>query len=99
MGFPQARLTDMHGCMAPSIPPPPVLPVPLPITAPGAPTVLVGSLPAARVTDLTAAVPPHPIAKGSATVLICNLPAARVLDTCGCGGPILLGCFTVLTGG
>lgn len=99
MGFPQARLTDMHGCMLPSIPPPPVLPVPLPIATPGAPTVLVGNLPAARLTDMTASAPPHPIIKGSATVLICNLPAARVLDTCACGGPIILGCFTVLTGG
>ncbi len=99
MGFPQARLTDMHGCMAPSIPPPPVLPVPLPIVAPGAPTVLVGGLPAARLTDNTAAVPPHPIIKGSATVLISSLPAARIMDNCACGGPIILGCFTVLTGG
>ena len=99
MGFPQARVTDLHGCMAPSIPPPPVLPVPIPIAPPCAPPVLVGGLPAARATDMTMAVPPHPIAKGSATVLICNLPAARITDTCGCGGPIILGCFTVLTGG
>ena len=99
MGFPQARLTDLHACMAPSIPPPPILPVPVPIAMPGAPTVLVSGLLAARVTDNTAAVPPHPIIKGSATVLICNLPAARVLDNCACGGPIALGCFTVLTGG
>jgi len=100
MGFPQARLTDLHACTLPSIPPPPVLPVPLPIAFPGAPTVLVSKLPAARITDMTAAVPPHPILKGSATVLIQKMPAARVLDNCACGGPILPPCaVTVLTGG
>ena len=98
MGFPQARLTDVHLCSLPSIPPPPA-PVPIPIAFPGAPTVLVGKLPAARMTDMTASVPPHPILKGSATVLISCLPAARVLDSCMCGGPILKGEFTVLTGG
>ncbi|MCU9849878.1 PAAR domain-containing protein [Defluviimonas sp. WL0024] len=99
MGQPQARVTDMHACSLPSIPPPPVLPVPLPIAPPCLPTVLVGCLPAARMTDMTAAAPPHPILKGSATVLIGNLPAARIGDTCACGGAIVLGCFTVLVGG
>ncbi len=98
MTFPQARLTDMHLCNAAAIPPPP-LPVPIPIVAPGAPTVLVGKLPAARVTDMCAAVPPHPIAKGSMTVMICNLPAARITDLAACGGMVIKGEFTVLTGG
>lgn len=100
MGTPQARLTDMHvgPCTMGS---------PLPILAPGAPTVLVGKLPAARVTDLctgmiappVANFPPHPIAKGSATVMIQKLPAARIGDLCSIGGTIIKGEFTVLTGG
>ena len=99
MGTPQARLTDLHACMLPSIPPPPVLPVPIPIMPPCAVTVLVGKLPAARVTDMVVAVPPHPIIKGSMTVLINKLPAARVADNAACGGLIVKGEFTVLVGG
>lgn len=42
-----------------------------PITAPGAPTVLIGKLPAARVTDIVTCVGrPDCIVEGSATVLI-----------------------------
>ncbi len=99
MGFPQARVSDLHACTLPSIPPPPVLPVPLPIAPPCLPTVLVGAMPAARLGDMTMSAPPHPIIKGSATVLIGSMPAARVLDNCACGGPITLGCVTVLVGG
>ncbi|MFT4960895.1 MAG: putative Zn-binding protein involved in type VI secretion [Paracoccaceae bacterium] len=99
MGFPQARVLDLHACMLPSIPPPPALPIPLPIAPPCLPTVLVGSMPAARLGDMTLSVPPHPIVKGSATVLIGKMPAARVMDNCACGGMITLGCFTVLVGG
>ena len=54
----------------------------------GLPTVLIGSQPAARVTDMSGpcmlpgCVPGGPgmIAMGSATVLIGNMPAARVND-------------------
>ena len=99
MGMPQARVTDLHACMLPSTPPPPVLPVPIPILPPCAVIVLVGKLPAARMADMTAAVPPHPIIKGSATVLICSLPAARIMDNAACGGMIAKGEFTVLVGG
>ncbi|MGO4854384.1 PAAR domain-containing protein [Phaeovulum sp. W22_SRMD_FR3] len=99
MGVPQARVGDLHACLLPSIPPPPVLPVPLPVAPPCCPTVLVGKRPAARVTDMLAAAPPHPIAKGSMTVLIGKMPAARITDICACGGMILLGEFTVLVGG
>lgn len=99
MGMPQARLGDLHACMLPSTPPPPVLPVPTPILPPCAVTVLVGNRPAARVGDMCTAAPPHPIVKGSATVLINNMPAARVMDTAACGGMITLGEFTVLVGG
>ena len=99
MGMPQARVTDLHACMLPSIPPPPVLPAPIPIMPPCAVTVLVGKLPAARLTDMVVAVPPHPIIKGSATVLISGLPAARIMDNAACGGMIVKGEFTVLVGG
>lgn len=99
MGFPQARVFDLHACMLPSIPPPPVLPVPLPIAPPCLPTVLVGGMPAARLGDLTMAAPPHPIIKGSMTVLIGKMPAARIMDNCACGGMITMGQPTVLVGG
>ena len=99
MGFPQARVFDLHACTLPSIPPPPVLPIPLPIAPPCLPTVLVGYMPAARIGDMTMSAPPHPIIKGSATVLIGKMLAARVMDNCAYGGPIMLGCFTVLVGG
>ena len=99
MGMPQARLADLHACMLPSTPPPPLLPVPTPILPPCAVTVLVGKKPAARLGDLCTAVPPHPIIKGSMTVLINNMPAARVMDNTACGGMITLGEFTVLVGG
>jgi len=71
-----------------------------PISGPGAPTVLIGFLPAARVTDMAVCVgPPDIIAKGSATVMIGGLPAARMTDMCAHGGTIILGCMTVMIGG
>lgn len=96
MGMPAARLTDMHTCpMVTGVVPH----VGGPITGPGCPTVLVGSLPAARVGDLLTCVgPPDTIILGSATVLIGGQPAARMTDTCAHGGLIVLGCFTVLIG-
>jgi uncharacterized Zn-binding protein involved in type VI secretion len=98
---PAARLTDMHSCpmQTPAIPAP-IPHVGGPVTGPGAPTVLIGSLPAARVTDMLVCVgPPDTIVKGSATVLIANLPAARIGDSCAHGGSIVLGFPTVLIGG
>jgi uncharacterized Zn-binding protein involved in type VI secretion len=71
-----------------------------PIISPGAPTVLIGGLPAARATDMAVCVgPPDMIAMGSTTVLIGGLPAARMMDPCGHGGQIVLGCPLVLIGG
>ena len=101
MGTPQARMTDMHGCLMPAAGAPPVPPpgVPAPILPPCAVNVLVKMLPAARQTDMVTAAPPHPILKGSMTVLIKKLPAARITDTCACGGFIIKGEPTVLTGG
>lgn len=99
MGAPAARITDMHACpmLTPGLPPIPH--VGGPIVA-GAPTVLIGSLPAARVGDMLVCVgPPDSIVKGSATVFICGMSAARLGDTTAHGGSIVLGFPTVLIGG
>lgn len=94
---PAARLTDLHTCpMVTGIVPH----VGGPITGPGAPTVMIGKLPAAVVGDLVTCVgPPDTIAKGSATVLIGGKPAARMGDLTAHGGVITLGCMTVIIGG
>ena len=97
MGFPAARITDLHVCpMVTGVVPH----VGGPILPPGGVTVLIGSLPAARAGDMATCVgPPDTIAKGSATVLIASMPAARMLDTCSHGGTIVGGLPTVLIGG
>jgi uncharacterized Zn-binding protein involved in type VI secretion len=70
-----------------------------PILPPGGIPVLIGGLPAARVTDMCVCVgPPDVIALGSFTVLIGGLPAARMGDLTAHGGTIVLGCPTVLIG-
>jgi uncharacterized Zn-binding protein involved in type VI secretion len=99
MPMPAARVTDQvlqptPHCHAPIHPPAPT-PTPLPhpalpllIIPPGAPTVLISNMPAARMTDMTmpcmlpGCIPAGPgmIMMGSPTVLISNLPAARVTD-------------------
>lgn len=93
-----ARLGDMILQDAPHCHAPihPAAPVPTPAPHPamplaiikGQPNVLIGNMPAARVTDMSApctmpvCVPGGPgiIMKGSATVLIGNMPAARIND-------------------
>lgn len=97
---PAARLTDMHVCpmVTPGVPPIPH--VGGPIIGPGAPTVLIGMLPAARVGDMCVCVgPPDSIVKGSATVMIGGMPAARMGDSTAHGGSIVLGLPTVMIGG
>lgn len=96
MGQPAARLTDMHVCpMVTGIVPH----VGGPIAAPGAPTVLIGGLPAARVGDMCVCVgPPDAIALGSFKVMIGGQPAARMGDMTAHGGAIVLGYPTVLIG-
>jgi len=97
MGMPAARVTDMHACPASDGPKPHVGG---PILPPCAITVLIGKLPAARVTDRATCVgPPDVIVKGSMTVFINKLPAARLADQAAHGGKIVIGCFTVLVGG
>jgi len=61
--------------------------------------VLIGFLPAARITDMATCVgPPDSIAKGSPTVLIGNLMAARIGDLTVHGGVIVMGEPTVMIG-
>ncbi|KAB7764176.1 PAAR domain-containing protein [Xanthomonas maliensis] len=93
---PAARLTDLHVCpMVTGVVPH----VGGPIAGPGAPTVLIGGLPAARIGDAAVCVgPPDSIVVGAPTVLIAGRPAARLGDSTAHGGVITLGCFTVLIG-
>jgi uncharacterized Zn-binding protein involved in type VI secretion len=92
-----ARITDMHVCPLVNG----VVPhVGGPVLPPGAVTVMIGGLPAARVGDLcTCAGPPDSIILGSTTVLIGGMPAARMGDTTAHGGSIIIGCPTVIIGG
>jgi uncharacterized Zn-binding protein involved in type VI secretion len=97
MGMPAARLTDMHACpMVTGVVPH----VGGPISMPGAPTVLIGGLPAARVGDIAICTgPPDAIAPpGAPTVLMGGSPAARIGDQTVHGGVIVAGCPTVLIG-
>ncbi|MFV0513677.1 MAG: PAAR domain-containing protein [Jhaorihella sp.] len=102
MTKPQARLFDMHMCDIPAPPTPagPAPPAPPPIMMICSPNVMVGGLPAARVSDMhTSLAGPHPVVTGSMTVMINYLQAARIGDLGVCGGAIMNGEFTVLTGG
>ncbi|MBT1686947.1 PAAR domain-containing protein [Dawidia soli] len=95
-----ARITDLHVCpmVTPGLPPIPH--VGGPVIGPGAPTVLIGNLPAAVLGDSCVCTgPPDAIMKGSATVMIGGKPAARMGDTTAHGGQIALGCPTVMIGG
>jgi uncharacterized Zn-binding protein involved in type VI secretion len=94
---PAARVTDMHTCpMVTGVVPH----VGGPILPPCEPTVLVGFLPAARVSDMLVCVgPPDVIAMGSTSVLIGGMPAARMGDPTAHGGVIVLGEPTVMIGG
>jgi uncharacterized Zn-binding protein involved in type VI secretion len=93
---PAARITDMHTCpMVTGVVPH----VGGPIIPPCATTVIIGFLPAARVTDKLVCVGPiDAIAKGSPTVLINNLQAARIGDLTLHGGVIVTGLPTVIIG-
>lgn len=94
---PAARVGDMHTC--PMQNPGPTPHVGGPIMPPGAPTVMIGGMPAATLGNMcTCAGPPDSIVQGSATVLIGGKPAARQGDTTAHGGQIMVGCPTVLIG-
>jgi len=88
----------MHVCPMATPGTPPVPHVGGPIVQ-GAPTVLIGFMPAARVGDMAVCVgPPDTIAVGSMTVMICGQPAARLGDLTVHGGTIVVGCPTVMIG-
>lgn len=71
--------------------------IPTPIIPPGAPTVLLAGLPAARMGDSCGA---DAIIMGSATVMIGGMPAARIADPTAGGGVVMPpGAVTVLIGG
>ena len=97
MSKPAARLGDPHVCPMVTV----LVPhVGGPISLPCAPTVLIGGMPAARITDVCICTgPPDAIAVGSATVFIGGLPAARMGDMTVHGGSIVMGLPTVLIGG
>jgi uncharacterized Zn-binding protein involved in type VI secretion len=78
------------------------------ILPPGAPTVLICGMPAARVGDMANTVVSNgltlvptvvPIATGSATVMIAGKPATRIGDVTANGDKIAVGCPTVIIGG
>lgn len=93
---PAARLSDMHVCpMVTGVVPH----VGGPILPPCCPTVFIGGLPAARVSDMALCVgPPDMIVLGSFTVLIGGMPAARMGDMTVHGGVIVQGEPTVMVG-
>jgi uncharacterized Zn-binding protein involved in type VI secretion len=93
---PAARLSDMHTC--PMLEGGTVPHVGGPIAS-GCPTVLIGGLPAARVSDAATCVgTPDVISTGSPTVLILGLSAARLGDLTAHGGVISAGFPTVIIG-
>lgn len=96
---PAARIGDMHVCPMQNPGAPPVPHVGGPVML-GAPNVLTGGMPQARLGDMcTCAGPPDSIAMGSVTVIVSGQPAARLGDPTVHGGSIVVGCPTVLIGG
>ena len=94
---PAVTLTAMHQCpMATGIVPH----VGGPVIGPGAPTVLIGGLPAARVGDMLSCVgPPDTIVMGAPTVLIEGMPAAFLGSMTAHGGTVITGVPNVMVGG
>lgn len=94
MPMPAARVADMHVCpMVTGIVPH----VGGPILPPGALTVLIGGMPAARVGDMCTCVgPPDVIALGSFKVLFGGMPAAHLGSLTAHGGSVVVGYPLVL---
>ncbi|MCF8243569.1 MAG: PAAR domain-containing protein [Saprospiraceae bacterium] len=87
---PAARITDLIVSAA-------TQGAPMPIIPPGALTVLIAGIPAARLGDSCVL---DAIVMGSATVLIGGMPAARIGDPTAGGGMVLPpGAPTVIIGG
>lgn len=94
---PAARAGDMHVCpmVTGTVPH-----VGGPALPPGAPTVMIGGMPALRVGDMLACSgPPDAVVKGSGTVMIGGMPAARLGDSTAHGGSLVAGSPTVMIGG
>jgi uncharacterized Zn-binding protein involved in type VI secretion len=93
---PAARVGDMHVCPMVTV----LVPhVGGPILPPCQVNVLIGGMPAARVSDMAVCVgPPDVIVKGSFTVLIGGMPAARMFDITAHGGVIITGMPNVIIG-
>lgn len=92
-----ARINDMHTCplVSGTVPH-----VGGPILPPGAVSVLIGGMPAAKVGDMCVCTgPPDSLVVGSATVLIENMPAVRMGDSTAHGGSVVAGLPTVIIGG
>jgi len=95
---PAARVGDNHVC--PMVDPGPKPHVGGPIIPPCEPTVIIGNMPAARISDMAICVGPTDIImQGSSSVIIGNMPAARMGDMTMHGGVIVVGCPTVIIGG
>ena len=94
--LPAARVGDMHVCPLVTV----LVPhVGGPILPPGGIPVLIGGMPAARVTDMAVCVgPPDVIVMGSFKVLIKGLPAARMTSMTAHGGLVVMGYPMVLIG-
>ena len=93
-----ARINDLHVC--PMSTPGGTPHVGGPILPPGAPTVLIGGIPAAKLGDMcVCAGAPDSIVQGSSSVFINGMPAARMGDSTAHGGSIVIGLATVLIGG
>ena len=99
MGKPAARVGDFHMCPMATPGVPPIPHVGGPIMPPGAPTVMIGGMPAATMGNMCVCTgPPDTIILGSMGVMIGGKPAARMGDQCAHGGTIMAGCPTVLIG-
>jgi len=97
MGFPAARIGDMHLC--PMVAPGPCPHIGGPIIV-GSPNVITGGMPQARVGDKAiCCCPPGTISAGSSGVIVNGKAAARLTDTTAHGEKIIMGCPTVLIGG
>lgn len=93
---PSARVSDMHVCPAVTG----MVPhVGGPVIPPCEPTVIIGSMTAALVSDHAICIgPPDTIVQGSPTVFINGMPAARIGDMTAHGGVIISGFPTVIIG-
>lgn len=97
---PASRVGDMHVCPMVTPGTPPVPHVGGPVLPPGCPTVIIGMMPAARVSDMCLCVgPPDSIMMGSTTVTTGYMLQARIGDPTVHGGSLVVGFPQVMVGG